>query len=147
LKSSVSGSHEHTLNCDRGDSMYTQNLIDHFQNPRNVGCLEDADGVGTVGDPECGDFIRIYIRVKNNRLKEVLFEACGCPASIATTSVLTELALDKSLDQAFIISEMDVVRALGGLPDPKIHCSNLGAAALRQAILYYKKSLETKQEA
>lgn len=127
--------------------MYTQNLIDHFQNPRNVGRLEEADGVGTVGDPDCGDFIRIYIRVKNDRLEEVLFEACGCPASIATTSVLTELAVGKTTERAFAITEMDVVRALGGLPDPKIHCSNLGAAALRQAILYYKNNKEGRKEA
>ncbi|MBW6463532.1 MAG: iron-sulfur cluster assembly scaffold protein [Firmicutes bacterium] len=113
--------------------MYTEQLIDHFNNPRNVGCFPDADGIGTIGDPDCGDFIRIYIRVKNNRISEIVFEACGCPASIATTSVLTVLAEDKTLDQAFSISEMDIVRALGGLPDPKIHCSNLGAAALRQA--------------
>ncbi len=124
--------------------MYTEKLIDHFNNPRNVGCLNDADGTGTIGDPDCGDFIRIYIRVKGDRLSEVVFEACGCPASIATTSVLTELAEGKTLDQAFAISEMDIVRALNGLPDPKIHCSNLGAAALRQAILYYRKKLKEK---
>lgn len=127
--------------------MYTQQLLDHFNNPRNVGIIENADGIGTVGDPECGDFIRIYIRVKNNRLAEVTFEACGCPASIATTSVLTELAEGKTPDQAFCISEMDVVRALGGLPDPKVHCSNLGAAALRQAILYYRQGLLKKEAA
>ena len=123
--------------------MYTQNLLDHFQNPRNVGRLDDADGVGTVGDPDCGDFIRIYIRVKNDHLQEVLFEACGCPAAIATTSALTELAMGKTLERAFAISEMDVVRALGGLPDPKIHCSNLGAAALHAAINNYRSSLKT----
>ncbi len=119
--------------------MYTQQVIDHFNNPRNVGAIPDADGIGTIGDPDCGDFIRIYIRVKNDRLEEVVFEACGCPASIATTSILTELAQGKTVDQAFAITEMDIVRALGGLPDPKIHCSNLGAAALRQAILYYRQ--------
>lgn len=122
--------------------MYTERLIEHFTNPRNVGVIENADGMGIVGDPECGDFIRIYIRVKKDRIEEVTFEACGCPASIATTSVLTELAEGKTLDQAFMITEMDVVRALNGLPDPKIHCSNLGTAALRQAILYYRQKKE-----
>jgi nitrogen fixation protein NifU and related proteins len=119
--------------------MYTPQLIDHFTNPRNVGIIADADGIGTIGDPECGDFVRIYIKVKADRLHDIAFEVCGCPASIATTSVLTELAAGKTLDQAFCITEMDVVRALGGLPEPKIHCSNLGTAALRQAILYYRQ--------
>ncbi len=117
--------------------MYTAELIDHFNNPRNVGIITDADGIGTIGDPDCGDFIRIYIRIRANRLEEVSFEVCGCPAAIATSSVLTEIATGKNIVEAMAISEMDVVRALGGLPDPKIHCSNLGTAALKQAIVYY----------
>ncbi len=124
--------------------MYTPQLIDHFTNPRNVGTITDADGVGTVGDPDCGDFIRIYIRVQANHLKELAFEACGCPASIATTSVLTELAVGKTLKEALSINGMDVVKALGGLPDPKIHCSNLGTAALQQAIVYYLQQKKTR---
>ncbi len=123
--------------------MYTPQLIDHFINPRNAGVIEDADGIGTIGDPECGDFIRIHIRVRENRLQGVTFEACGCPASIATTSVLTVLALGTTLKEALSIAESDVVEALGGLPEAKIHCSNLGTAALRQAIachLQQKKS-------
>ena len=127
--------------------MYTPQLIDHFTNPRNVGIIPDADAIGTIGDPECGDFVRIYIKVKADRLHDIAFEVCGCPASIATTSVLTELAAGKTLDQAFCITEMDVVRALGGLPEPKIHCSNLGTAALRQAILYYRQQEQKKLQA
>ncbi len=125
--------------------MYTEQVIDHFNNPRNVGAIEDADGVGTVGDPECGDFVRIYIKVENYRLDKVLFEACGCPASIATASVLTELAQGMALMEAYAINDLEIVRALGGLPDPKVHCSNLGASALRQAIVNYQQKLSKKQ--
>ncbi|HED24221.1 MAG TPA: iron-sulfur cluster assembly scaffold protein [Firmicutes bacterium] len=117
--------------------MYTANLIDHFTNPRNAGIIPDADGIGTIGDPDCGDFIRIYIRVKNDRLEEVSFEVCGCPASIATTSILTELARGKTINEALAIDENDVLEAIGGLPQAKVHCSNLGPAALKQAILFY----------
>ncbi len=120
--------------------MYTPQLIDHFQNPRNAGVIAEPDGVGTIGDPECGDFIRIYITVDNNCLSSVAFEACGCPASIATTSVLTELALGKTLKEALNIDELEVVEALGGLPEAKIHCSNLGTGALNQAIMFYLQS-------
>ena len=122
--------------------MYTRQLIDHFNNPRNTGIIPDADGIGTIGDPECGDFIRVYIKVRAYRLKEVTFEVCGCPAAIATTSALTEIVTGKTLVEAMVINEADVVKALGGLPDPKIHCSNLGTVALRQAILHY---FETQQ--
>ena len=117
--------------------MYSARVIDHFKNPRNVGIIPDADGTGTIGDPDCGDYVRIYIRVRANRLREVSFEICGCPASIAATSVLTELVTGKTLDEAVAVTEEDVVNALAGLPEPKIHCSNLGTAALRQAIVDY----------
>ena len=124
--------------------MYNSKLIDHFNNPRNTGIIPDADSIGTIGDPECGDYIRIYIKVRAYRLQVVTFEVCGCPAAIATTSILTELATGKSLIEAMVINEMDVVKALGGLPDPKIHCSNLGTAALRQAIIGYLQSQKTE---
>jgi nitrogen fixation protein NifU and related proteins len=117
--------------------MYTNNLLDHFTNPRNAGIISDANGIGTIGDPDCGDFIRIYIRVRNDRLKDVSFEVCGCPAAIATTSILTELAKGKTINEAMAIDENDVLKAIGELPQPKVHCSNLGPAALKQAILYY----------
>jgi nitrogen fixation protein NifU and related proteins len=93
--------------------------------------------VGTVGEPDCGDYIRIFIVVKDDRLIRVNFEACGCPASIATTSVLTEIAMGKTINEALAITESEILEALGGLPEEKVHCSNLGNAALKQAILYY----------
>lgn len=118
---------------------YTLQLLDHFQNPRNAGVISDADGVGTIGDPDCGDYVRIYIRVKKERLNDISYEVCGCPASIATTSVLTELAKGKTLEEALLIDEMDIVKALGDLPASKVHCSNLGTAALFQAIAHYRQ--------
>ncbi len=117
--------------------MYSAQVIDHFINPRNTGIIPDADGIGTIGDPDCGDFVRIFIRVRANRLREVSFEICGCPASIATTSILTEMVIGKTLDETVAITEADVVNALAGLPEAKIHCSNLSTAALRQAIVDY----------
>ncbi len=117
--------------------MYTAQLIEHFTSPRNAGKIVDADGVGTVGDPDCGDYVRLYIRVRANRLRKVAFEIRGCPASIATTSILTELAGGKTLDEALAITDADVLGALGGLPEAKVHCSNLGTAALRLAVVDY----------
>ncbi len=125
--------------------MYTAQVIDHFTNPRNVGTIAGADGIGNVGDPDCGDFVRIYIRVRANRLREIAFEICGCPASIATTSVLTEMAVGKTLDEAVAIAETDVLSLLGGLPDAKAHCSNLGTAALRRAIADYLQRNKRKK--
>ncbi len=129
--------------------MYTARVMDHFQNPRNVGIIPSADGIGTVGDPGCGDFVRIYIRVRADRIREISFEICGCPASIAASSVLTEMADGRSLRDAVAITEDDVVRALSGLPESKVHCSNIGVAALRQAIVDYlqkhKKQKETSE--
>jgi len=126
--------------------LYTARVIEHFKNPRNVGIIPDADGVGTIGDPDCGDFVRIFIQVRADRLKEVSFEICGCPASIATASVLTEMATGKSLRGAVAITEEDIVEALSGLPESKVHCSNLGVAALRQAIVDYLQKHKKKKE-
>ncbi len=126
--------------------MYTEKLIDHFQNPRNVGSIPDADGVGTIGDPGCGDFLRIYIKVKEDRLSEIKFEVFGCPAAIATTSVLTEVALGKKLAELFKITDQDIADALGGLPEAKMHCSNLGTVALFHAIMDYFSRLEGQSE-
>jgi len=123
--------------------MYTQKLIEHFRNPQNVGRIEDADGIGTIGDPCCGDFICIYIKVKNDLISEIKFEAYGCPAAIATTSILTELAEGKELKEVIEITEWDVVEAIGGLPDQKVHCSNLGTAALHHAIKSYTDRKKT----
>lgn len=112
-------------------------MLDHFLNPRNVGRIPQADGVGVIGDPSCGDYLKIYIKVKGDRLADVKFEICGCPAAIASASVLTEIAKGRTLEEALEITDLDVASALGGLPDPKMHCSNLGAAALHEAVLEY----------
>lgn len=128
--------------------MYSDVVIEHFLNPRNAGYIPDADGEGTMGDPSCGDFLRIYISVKNHRIFDIKFEILGCPAAIATSSILTELAKGKDIDEAMQITDLDVLKSIGGLPDPKVHCSNLGAGALHEAILDYKKRLnEEKREA
>jgi nitrogen fixation protein NifU and related proteins len=115
--------------------MYTEKLIEHFKNPRNVGPISDADGVGTMGDPACGDYLSIFIKVEAGLLTEVKFMVYGCPAAIATTSVLTEIAVGKTLEEALAITDQDIAAALGGLPDPKMHCSNLGTEALFLAVL------------
>ncbi len=117
--------------------MYGDVVLEHFLNPRNVGPIPDADGVGTVGDPNCGDYLRIYIMVEGDVLTRVTFEVVGCPAAIATSSVLTEMVTGKTLDEALDITDIDVAEALGGLPDLKMHCSNLGTDALREAIWDY----------
>ena len=126
--------------------MYTEKLLDHFQNPRNVGRIPDADGVGTIGDPECGDCLRLYIMVNEDRLAEIKFEVFGCPAAVATTSVLTEIALGRRLVDVFQITDQDIADALGGLPEVKMHCSNLGTVALFFAIMdYYGKMEESRR--
>jgi len=126
------------------DMFYTEKVLDHFLNPRNVGEIPDADGVGTIGDPSCGDYLRVYIKVKDGRLEDVKFKLVGCPAAIGTSSVTTELAMGKTLKEAWRITEEDVIKSLGGLPDEKIHCSVLGPTALRLAILdYISKSTQS----
>ena len=125
---------------------YSDMVIDHFINPRNAGYIPDPDGTGVVGDPSCGDFLRIYINVENNCISDIKFEIFGCPAAIATSSILTELAKGKDIDEALKITDLDVVKALGGLPDPKVHCSNLGSGALHQAIQNYKSRMREEKQ-
>ncbi len=115
--------------------MYNAKVLDHFTNPRNLGVLNNPDGVGTIGDPRCGDYLSIFIKVENRCLNEIKFQIQGCPAAIATSSVLTEMAKGKTIVEAVKIRDLDVTRALGGLPRNKRHCSNLGTGALHQAIL------------
>ena len=117
--------------------MYQDEVIRHFNNPQNAGKIENPDGIGTEGDPSCGDFLRIYIQVQNHRISDIKFEVHGCPAAIATSSVLTELAQGKTIDEAWEITDEDILDALGGLPAHKEHCSNLGANALQKAIISY----------
>jgi len=119
--------------------MYTEKVKDHFFHPRNVGEIKDADGVGTVGNPTCGDVMSIYIKVKDEKIGDIKFKTFGCAAAIATSSVLTEMAKGKTLDEALKITRDDVANELGGLPAIKLHCSNLAADALRAAIADYRK--------
>jgi nitrogen fixation NifU-like protein len=113
--------------------------MEHFRNPHNVGEIPAADGVGTVGNPVCGDMMTIYIKVKNNRIADIKFKTFGCGAAVATSSMITELAKNKTLDEALKISRQDVADSLGGLPPVKMHCSNLAADALHEAIKDYQK--------
>lgn len=117
--------------------MYTEKVMDHFTNPRNVGEIKDADGVGEVGNAKCGDIMRIYLKVADNRITDVKFKTFGCGAAIATSSMVTEMVKGKSLDEALKISNQAVAEALGGLPPAKMHCSNLAADALQEAIKNY----------
>jgi len=120
--------------------MYTEKVMDHFKNPRNMGEIPDADGVGTMGNPVCGDMMTIYIKVKNNRIEDIKFKTFGCGAAIATSSMVTEIAKGKTLEEAMKISRGDVAGELGGLPPVKMHCSNLASDALHAAIEdYFKK--------
>lgn len=115
--------------------------MDHFRNPRNVGEIADADGIGEVGNPVCGDLMTFYIKVKDNRLIDVKFKTFGCGAAIAVSSMVSEMAIGKTLDEAMKITNADVAQELGGLPPNKLHCSNLGADALHKAIEnYWNKS-------
>jgi nitrogen fixation protein NifU and related proteins len=118
--------------------IYSDKVMDHFSNPRNVGTLPDADGVGQVGNPVCGDMMTFYIKVKDGRLSDIKFQTFGCGAAIAVSSMVSEMALGKTLDEALAISNEKVAEELGGLPKNKMHCSNLGADALHLAIQNYK---------
>jgi nitrogen fixation NifU-like protein len=118
--------------------MYTEKVMEHFKNPRNMGEIPDADGVGTVGNPVCGDLMTVYIKVKDNRIADIKFKTFGCGAAIATSSMITELAKGKTIEEAMKITRGDVADSLGGLPPIKMHCSNLAADALRAAIKDYQ---------
>jgi len=120
-------------------AMYSEKVMEHFRKPRNMGSIKDADGVGQVGNPVCGDLMKIYIKVKDNKLEDIKFETFGCAAAIATSSMITELAKGKTLDEALKISRDDVATELHGLPPIKMHCSNLAADVLHAAIKDYKK--------
>jgi nitrogen fixation NifU-like protein len=119
--------------------MYSEKVMEHFRNPHNMGEIPDADGVGTVGNPVCGDLMTIYIKVKDDKLEDVKFKTFGCGAAIATSSMITDLAKGKTLEEAMKISRGDVAENLGGLPPIKMHCSNLAADGLHAAIQDYLK--------
>ncbi len=119
--------------------IYSEKVMDHFMNPRNVGEIKDADGIGEVGNPVCGDMMTFYIKVKDNRLEDVKFQTFGCGAAIAVSSIVSEMAIGKTLEEALTITPSLVAKELEGLPKNKYHCSNLGAQALRKAIRDYTK--------
>ena len=123
--------------------MYSELVMEHFSNPRNVGEIADADGIGEEGNPTCGDIMRIYIKVKDGRLADVKFKTFGCGAAIATSSMVTEMVMGKTLDEAMEISNKAVAEALGGLPPVKMHCSNLAADALHKAIEDFRSKTTT----
>jgi len=126
--------------------IYSEKVMEHFQNPRNVGKIEDADGIGQVGNPVCGDMMTFYIKVKDNRLVDVKFQTFGCGAAIAVSSMVSEMAKGKTLEEALQITNEKIAEELGGLPKNKLHCSNLGADALHAAIMDYKKKQEAKMK-
>ncbi len=119
--------------------MYSQKVMDHFSNPRNVGTIENADGVGEVGNPVCGDMMTFNIKVEDDKLTDVRFKTFGCVAAIAVSSMVSEMAKGKTLDEAKSITKRVVADSLDGLPEEKMHCSNLGAQALAEAIRNYEE--------
>ena len=114
--------------------VYSEKVMEHFMNPRNVGEIEDADGIGEEGNPVCGDLMTFYIKVKDNRLSDIKFKTFGCGAAIAVSSIVSEMAMGKTLEEARKITPALVAKELEGLPKNKYHCSNLGAQALNKAI-------------
>jgi len=137
--------------------IYTNKVLEHFKKPHNQGALKDADAVGEEGNPVCGDVMKIYLKIGKNKIKksqtgreesyikDIKFETLGCAAAIAVTSVLTDMAKRKTLDEAKKITKDDIVKELGGLPATKVHCSMLGVEALRKAIKEYEKLVISKQ--
>jgi nitrogen fixation NifU-like protein len=121
-----------------GPDMYSEKVMDHFTNPRNVGEMEDADGVGSEGNPVCGDAMKIFIKVKDDVITDVKFQTFGCGAAIAVSSMVTEVAKGMTLEEASKITKASLAEALDGLPPQKMHCSNLGADALHKAIEDYR---------
>ena len=125
-------------------AFYSAKVMDHFSNPRNVGEIKDASGIGEVGNPVCGDMMKFYIKVENNIIKDVKFKTFGCGAAIAVSSMVSEMAIGKTIEEALAITNDAVAKELGGLPPNKLHCSNLGADALHKAIEDYKKKVHSK---
>jgi len=119
--------------------IYSDKVMEHFQNPRNVGVIKDPDGVGQVGNPVCGDMMTFTIKVKDGRLSDIKFQTFGCGAAIAVSSMVSEMAMGKTLEEAMRITNSGVAEELGGLPKNKLHCSNLGADALHEAIANYEQ--------
>ncbi len=119
--------------------MYSEKVMDHFTNPRNAGDLPEADGIGEVGNPVCGDMMTFYIKVQDDKISDVRFKTFGCVAAISVSSMVSEMAIGKTLKEAKLITNKSVADALDGLPKEKLHCSNLGAEALSKAIADYEE--------
>jgi nitrogen fixation NifU-like protein len=126
--------------------VYTDKVIEQFKNPQNMGRIEDADGVGTVGNPVCGDMLRLFIKVKDGRIEDIKVETFGCVAAIATSSMTTQMAMGKTIEEAKMITRKMVADALDGLPPHKMHCSNLAAEALQKAIEDYESKTQGKKK-
>ena len=124
--------------------MYSETVMDHFKHPRNVGTIEGANGVGEIGNPLCGDMMSIYLKIEDDRIEDIKFQTFGCGAAIAVSSMITEIAKGKTLEEAKKITNKDVAEALDGLPKNKLHCSNLGADALHAAIKDYEDRRDGK---
>ncbi len=129
---------DNELSDEVGYLIYNETLIDHFMNPRNVGEIENPDAMAVVGDPTCGDFIRVTLKVEDGKISAFKFLTQGCPGAISTSSIATELAIGKTLDEALKLTDNDVIRAAGGIPARKAHCSLLAIRALHQAISNYR---------
>jgi nitrogen fixation NifU-like protein len=127
------------LSDEVGYLVYNEILIDHFTHPRNVGEIENPDAMAVVGDPTCGDYVRVYIKVENGRISDFKFLTQGCPGAISTSSIATELAIGKTLEEALNLTDNDVIQAAGGIPARKAHCSLLAIRGLHQAISNYQK--------
>lgn len=127
--------------------MYTEKVMELFMNPKNAGKMENPDGVGEVGNPRCGDIMKIYLRIKDDRIEDVSFETFGCASAIASSSMVTEMVKGLTIDEALAISNTDVVKALGGLPPQKIHCSLLAEEGIQAAIKDYRSKQKAKTEA
>ena len=123
---------------------YSEKVMEHFRNPRNVGVIENADGTGEVGNPVCGDMMTFYIKVKDNRIEDVKFQTFGCGAAIAVSSMVSEMAKGKTIEETLQITNKSVAEHLDGLPKNKLHCSNLGADALHKAIANYRDKIKPK---
>ena len=121
----------------RGYLVYNETILDHFKNPRHIGEIENPDGSAVVGDPSCGDHIRLYLKIQDDKIADIRYKVFGCAAAIATTSILSELAINVDLDHALAITDDDVIAAAGGIPTRKAHCSLLGVVGLHAALAEY----------
>lgn len=129
------------------EQQYSEKVMDHFLHPRNCGEIPDADGIGNVGNPICGDILRLYLKIENNIILDTKFKTYGCGAAIATSSMVTEMVKGKTIEEALEISNKAVAEALGGLPPIKMHCSVLAEEALKSAIEDYRKKQQEKNTA